>query len=327
MRLIHSHVPFALLLLLQAHALGMPDPVLRAASILDPDIGALGIGDPGIQDAGTTQPQEKPTSKKQKAKKQKVKKPAWPKLKFSKKSTAKDKINQLVAKKPEVREKAQAKILSYGAGVVPVLLAAYHDRQKQLLRDRIRPLLDELITKEYGPVLEVSTSDKNEVLMQFALEKLDSFQDPRYAAWFRHATRHKNPAISDGAWYALARIGEQDSLQFLIEKARKSWSKEKAQILPVLGGLKGEKATDRMLALLGQKKLEDKLAALRLLHGVGTKRSANKVAAYLNSKHQVLKVEAVNALLGIMDGKKPHDHLSVFQSIDVVKKWKRRMGV
>ncbi len=263
--------------------------------------------------------------KKQKTKK--ALKPSWPKLKFSKKSTARDKINLLVSKKPEERRKARAKILSYGPGVAPVLLAAYHDRQKQALRDAIEPLLDELITKEYGPVLEVSSKWKNVVLTRFMLGKFDSFDDRRYRDWFLRAAKHKNQEISDGAWYALARLGETASLDFLIAKARKTWNKEKAQILPALPGLKGEAATARLLELLEHKKLEDKLTALRLLHGIGTEKSAGKIATYLNSKDNVLKVEAVNALRGIVDGKKPHDHLSVFDSINVVKKWKQRMGV
>lgn len=274
------------------------------------------------QDADTQQTKKPPTKKTAKPEK-----PTWPRLKFSKKSTAKDKINLLVSGKPDVQAKARTKILSYGAGVAPVLLAAYHDRQKQGILDQLEPLLDQLITKEYGPVLEISTNPKNLVQTKFTLAKLDSFEDARYQSWFRKMTQVKDPEISDRAWYALARIGDAQALDFLIEKARKDWNKEKDLILPVLPGLKGDGATDKLLTLLAKKELADKLAALRLLNGVGTKKCQGKVAEYLNSGVNVLRVEAVNALLGIVDGKKPHDHLSVFESIEVVKKWKSRMGV
>ena len=150
------------------------------------------------QDAGKQSTGKQSTGKKAKKKqKKKPEKPKWPKLKFSKKSTAKDKITQLVSKKEPVQESARAKILSYGAGVCPTLLAAYHDRQKQPILDALHPLLDELITKELGPVLEISTKDNNEILTLFTLSKLDSFEDPRYQAWFRGRTKHKNIEIAD----------------------------------------------------------------------------------------------------------------------------------
>jgi hypothetical protein len=316
MRLIKTTISTAFLLLLPVHAPGMPpqDPAPQNRT-------AEGT-------AGKTgqKPAEK-AEQPQKSKKQKAKTPSWPKLKFSKKSTAKDKINLLLSKKPKVQQKARDKILSYGPGVVPILLAAYHDRQKQPLLDQLRPLLDELVSKEYGPVLAVSTKSKNETLTRFTLRKLDSLEDPQYRSWFLRMTEHKNKEISDRAWYALAHIGDIDSLDFLIGKARKEWNKEKDKILPALVGLKGDEASKQLLELLEKGRLADKLAALRLLHGIGTKSSARKVATYLNSKDHALQVAAVNALLGIVDGKKPHHHLSVFDSIDIVKKWKRRMGV
>jgi len=285
---------------------------------------------PGMSAPESNSQQDAPakeTKKPASQKKVKPTKPKWPKLKFSKKSTARDKINLLVSKKPEEQKKARAKILSYGAGVAPVLLTAFHDRQKQAILDQLEPLLDELITKEFGPVLAFSNKDKNLIQTRFTLAKLDSFKDPQYQTWFRKMTKRQEQGIQDAAWYALARIGTPDALDFLIEKSRKSWNKEKEQILPVLEGLKGQEATDILLDLLAKKELEDKLVALRLLHGIGTKKSAGKVAPYLNSGINVLRVESVNALLGIMDGKEPHDHLSVFESIEVVKKWKSRMGV
>jgi hypothetical protein len=69
-----------------------------------------------------------------------------------------------------------------------------------------------------------------------------------------------------------------------------------------------------------------KVAALRLLGGAGVKSAKFAIGTYLDASEHQVRAGAVNALRGILDGNPPYRNLSVFQAIDEVKKWKRRLG-
>ncbi|MFQ5503751.1 MAG: hypothetical protein ACE5F1_03015, partial [Planctomycetota bacterium] len=122
--------------------------------------------------------------------------------------------------------------------------------------------------------------------------------------------------VSHLAWLARAELGDLDSLPYLLGLAKENWKDRARDIVEVLPALKGEKATTWLVGRVREKELKTKLAALRLLWGAGT----------LGCVPVVLRIGAVNALRGIVDGEMPYKHLSVFDAIDEVKKWKRRVG-
>ncbi|MEZ5988583.1 MAG: hypothetical protein R3F30_05580 [Planctomycetota bacterium] len=256
-----------------------------------------------------------------------VEEPAdWPKLQYAKKEAALGYIAKLASAKQDVADKARDALAAYGPGVCPVLLAAYHERAKPGTLEALRGLLDELATKEWGPVLEREHNDKNVLLTRYIVARLDGFHDARYADYFRKVAALGDEEASLTASYALAAIGDAAALDFLIERARKDWNGEKARILAALPALKSDEVTDRLCGFLEARTTAEKLVGLRLLNAAGTKKATSKVAGFLNDESNILRVEAVNALRGIVDGKAPYDQLPVFKSIEVVKEWKRRLG-
>ena len=81
--------------------------------------------------------------------------------------------------------------------------------------------------------------------------------------------------------------------------------------------------------LLSDNESDDRLnivAGLRLLGGCGDEDSAKRVSPYLDSQDNQIRVAAINAARGIVDGDGPMEQLSVFKAIEVAKMWKRRIG-
>ena len=277
----------------------------------------------------TAAPETGQADEKQKKKKAKVK-PAWPKLKFVHKSIAREKIVQLASKNEKTAQAAKDKLLSLGAGVCPVLLQSLHSRQKEKTRAGLTVLLDELTTNEHWELLSLAYRPKNAVQAHYLLKRLASMEEKRLLPFFKKVSkqesRNKNKDRADMANYALANLGVLDALPFLLMKTREDWEKENMAIRTALPALKGDAATKVLLAELDKDDFGKKLAALRLLHGAGTKAAVSRIAKFLYSEKHGLTIGAVNALRGIVDDDPPYAHLPVFEAIDIVKKWKKRVG-
>jgi hypothetical protein len=78
--------------------------------------------------------------------------------------------------------------------------------------------------------------------------------------------------------------------------------------------------------LLAATKRKTKVAGLRLIAACGEKESAKHlVLPFLDENDNSLRVAAINALRGIVDGDPPLNKLSVFEAIERANKWKARL--
>ena len=67
------------------------------------------------------------------------------------------------------------------------------------------------------------------------------------------------------------------------------------------------------------------VAGLRLLAGCGDASALAAVGRHLDSSDNSIRIEAINACRGIVDGDPPLARLSAFEAIEVAKKWKGRL--
>ncbi|GEM_PF-3409186 len=252
--------------------------------------------------------------------------PSWPKLKFVRRKIAKERLYRLISKKPGRAAEARRLLLSYGPGVCPILLAALRENQKEGLAAELENLLDSLVTPEHAPLLVKAYRTNNRVAGRWILKKLKDFENPSLAPFFRKRSRDKDPEIALLARYALAGLGDLDWLPFLVDEAAKHWNERNVEIRRAGATMKGEEASARLVSMLREADDGRKVAVLRLLAVAGVKSAVGPVASLLDSsKHQV-RVGAVNALRGLVDGDPPFRNLPVFAAIEEVKKWKRRVG-
>ena len=62
------------------------------------------------------------------------------------------------------------------------------------------------------------------------------------------------------------------------------------------------------------------------LAGCGEKKSAVPVIQHLDSTDNGVRIAAINALRGVIDGAEPLERLSAFDAIEQAKAWKERLG-
>ena len=280
-----------------------------------------------LQQAGTLQGKTTGTKQEQKPEKKQAKKPElWPKLKPVRRSIAKDKISLLGSKNAKRVAAARTYLIKYGPGVCPVLLRSLTSRQKPAIAKQLRSLLDELTEPKHAAGLEAAYNPKNQAIALYVVERLRSFKLERLTRFFERAARHKNPEIVDEARFAAAELGDTRVLPYLFEQAESKWKERALDLIAASPALKSEASTEFPVDKLRSKELTTKLASLRLLWGMGTKAAVGPVANHLNSSEHVLRIGAVNALRGIVDNDAMYKHLSVFDAIGEVKKWKGKTG-
>lgn len=279
-------------------------------------------GTPFAQDRGKS-PVPQVEDKADKSDKAKV---TWPKIKPVRMSIAKDKIAQLAHKKESQRKRAHATIVRYGAGCAPALLGSLKPSQREEIRAEVVKLLDTFVEPRYAPLLAEAWTGKNAPRDRYILTTIRRLGLPGYIPLFAKGLVHGDPEIREISVFALAGAGDARALHPLLLLAKDSWDDKNYEIREVLPKLKGEKSTKWLLPRIEKGELSDRIAALRLLHGVGTEDSAKAVAPLLDAKEHLLRAAAVNALRGIVDGDPPFRKLSVFKAIEEIKRWKARVG-
>ena len=253
-------------------------------------------------------------------------KPKWPPLKAVRRNIAKDRIPHLVSKEDSKRRAARLLLIKWGPAVCPVLLKALHQRTRPELATQIKKLLDGLVQPTHAAILATHFTGRNEPRDAFIVHKLASFEMRDLLPFFKQAAKKLKGTASYTAWYAIARFGDIAALPFLLQKAKVEWPEQNVPIREALPALHGNGATDWLMVKLRDGDTHTKVAALRLLGGAGVKSAKFAIGTYLDASEHQVRAGAVNALRGILDGNPPYRNLSVFQAIDEVKKWKRRLG-
>ena len=128
----------------------------------------------------------------------------------------------------------------------------------------------------------------------------------------------------DATALACLSTGAVSTLQVVFERARKSWSQEGGAIRAACEGARSEEATLALFPYLSGTK-QDQLTALRMLAGCGTETALPKLKPLLDSSDQSIRVGVLNALRGIVDGAPAMKRTSVFDTIEAIDAWKKRL--
>jgi hypothetical protein len=114
----------------------------------------------------------------------------------------------------------------------------------------------------------------------------------------------------------------------LIDAANKKWDKKKRELRTAVEATRGTEASELIFAKLGKLDPSDrkgKVAMLRMLAGCGTKEHAQRLRGYLDDDDNSIRVAAINALRGMVDGELPLEDISAFEAIETAKKWKSKL--
>jgi len=66
------------------------------------------------------------------------------------------------------------------------------------------------------------------------------------------------------------------------------------------------------------------VAVLRMLAGCGEKEQAGRLRGFLDDEDNTIRVTAINALRGMVDGELPIEDLAAFEAIEMASVWKGR---
>lgn len=226
-------------------------------------------------------------------------------------------------------------LLAAGDAAGPELLKALAKERDDDARARVAEVLTAVTDWRHTRLFAAEFNNKSEHVRLFALRRAAAFPDKgiRAAAEKAFEQAQKNAGtkkeIKDELYcasLALASSGSFDSLEALQARALEEWGSSGHAIRAAIEGLRGPEATAIVAKSLKSDDRKAKVAALRMLAGCGDKDSAKThVAPFLDDTDNSIRVAAINALRGIVDGEPPMDRMSVFEAVELANKWKARL--
>ena len=256
----------------------------------------------------------------------------WPEVD---KETVKLDVERLrKARTEEMGVQARDALIAAGAGVVPFLLPKFGIEQDEDALERIVVVLDAVTGAAHTRLLAESFDDRSSRVRIWSLQRAAAFPDsgvlgPAEKAHKTATKRKKRDRDEDEVFAAAlcaASAGSFVGFEDIVVRAEKDWGKSGPAIHVALTAVRGPKATLRVAPWLEEKSRQRKTAGLRLLAACGDQETATRlVAPFLDDSDNTLRVAAINALRGIVDGDPPLEKLSVFEAIERANKWKSRL--
>ncbi len=235
------------------------------------------------------------------------------------------------ARTPEMAADAEVELKAAGAGIVPELLGALGREKDEAARERMERVLLAVTSAEHTRLLAAWFGDKLVGARIFALRRCSAFPDPGLRepaeaalARVRALGDKADPAELYAAALCVTSTGSLAGFDALRASAEKSWPQRGAELRAVLATVRGPEASALAQKLLAGERM-DVVTGLNLLSGCGDRSSVAHVKPFLDSDDNQIRVAAINALRGIVDGEGPIERLSVFEAIELAKKWKGRV--
>lgn len=262
---------------------------------------------------------------------------SWPELEDA--ATARVDLDRVVkARTPEMAEGGREGLVNAGAGAVPMLLNALGHESERKTVARLEDVLDALTGPAHTRLLAKEFGDRSEAVRVWCLRRVARFPDPGVRADAeaalerakKRAKKEKDPSAAELELYAaglcLASTGSLAGLEQVATEVTSDWGRVGGEVRAALAAVRGPEATRAVAPMLEEGSRERKVAGLNLLACCGDRETAPPlVAHFLDTDDNSLRVAAINALRGIVDGAPPIEHLAVFDAIEEAKRWKDRL--
>jgi len=259
---------------------------------------------------------------------------AWPELPKDLQKTVETDIERLRKAHTEgMGEDAHAGLIAAGAAIVPELLPKLGKEKDAEARARIEDVLNAVTSAEHTRLLAARFADKAQAIRTYALSRASAFPDAgtraEAEAALARAAAVKEPKDEDRAEHLAAALaataaGSLAGLDHLALRAETSFGTEGARMRRALEAVRGPEATAQLGAKLSGERAA-RIAALNLLAGCGDASAKPLVKPFLDDNDNSVRIAAINALRGIVDGAPPLDKLPVFEAIEIAKEWKNRV--
>jgi hypothetical protein len=256
---------------------------------------------------------------------------AWPTVDKRKVKVEVERLRK--ARVPEMGDQAHLALVAFGPGAAPLLLEKLGKEKGEEALERIEAVLLKLTDATHTRLLSLYFSNKDAHTRIWAMTRVAGFPDAGVRAAAEKAfkaadkrKRDRDPKEVYAAALCCASSGSFSGFEIICVDAESKWKQHGRLAHVALTALRGAEATAKVKSLLEDSERKRKVAGLRLLGAVGDKETATGlVRPMLDSTDNSLRVAAINALRGIVDGDPPLEKLPVFEAIERANKWKSRI--
>ena len=313
----------------------MPLTMKRFALLLclaTPPVFALQDAPPKVQDPAPEAPDKNEKDDKDQGKKKEIERlKKWPEL--TDKAGAKLQMKRLIKpNKPESATDAIEKLIEMGPQVVPTVIKELKRSRDKKAHKRMVEVLEEICGAPHTRLLSEHFEAKSDPLRRFALYQVAHYPDPGVAkkaeAAYKKASAEKTKWEKRDRYLAAltcASAGSKAGWDDLVLAARTKWGKSREDLAMVLPVLRSDQTSQEVIDKVDGTDRQDKVNCLRLLSILGTKKAIPFVKPHLDSDDASIRVAAINACRGIVDGEAPLGDISVFTAVELAKKWKERL--
>jgi hypothetical protein len=272
------------------------------------------------------------TAKKKRPRQEIVHLTEWPKP-ADKAQVALDIERLCKARTPEMAVQAREALEATGDSTVPFLLERMGKERDEAALKRVREVLIANTKAAHTRLLAKEFENRSGATRTFSLWRCAAFPDKEIRpaaekAWTRLKKLGDKAAPEElyAAALCAASAGSVEGLDVLQASALKSWERRGVEIRAAIEGARGPDATKLVVAKLEGADQKQKVAVLRMLAGCGDSSALPSVRRFLDDDDNQIRVAAINACRGIVDGDPPLEQLPVFEAIETAKKWKERAG-
>ena len=274
--------------------------------------------------APTERPVDKPTDKPVERLKE------WPEL--DDEARVKRELAKLrKARTPEMGETAAVWLTELGAGCAPLLLGALGKEKNEDAQERLRAVLDAVTGAPHTRLLSAYYDHKSPNIRRWTGLRTAAFPDrgvreaaEKALAKLRKAKRTDLEDLWPAALAATA-AGSIEGLDVVRLRVDADWGDVGGIARTALEGARGPAATHKTVEAMDGAKRQAIVAGLRMLSGCGDESALPTVKRHLASSDNTIRIEAINACRGILDGDPPLERLSAFDAIEVAKRWQERL--
>ena len=263
---------------------------------------------------------------------------AWPELSRAEERSAKAELARVrQARTPEMADEGHAALVEIGAGAAPLVLPVLGKERDEDALERLAAVLDDLTDERHTRLLGAEFEHDDGVVRTYCLLRVARFPDPGLLAGAEAALErmdgleereHRDYDEHEhwAAALAATSAGSTAGLGRLVERAVEDWAEEGEAMRLALAGAKGAEATAAVAELLDGAARRELVAGLRVIAACGSRDEAVPVVRpHLDSSDNSIRIAAINALRGIVDGDPPLERLSVFDAIEHANRWKARL--
>lgn len=250
--------------------------------------------------------------------------PKWPRLPREQAERIGDLVRALHSPKAATRERAERELRGMGAAVAPRLLARMSDHRTNV-NPALERVLDAVTVPEHAPLLARELRSKKRSVRSWALRRLAEWHVRALAPAFRKALADRDPEVAFRAAVACVSTGNLEPLERVFARCIEGWHELPPWVQKALAGARGPEATAWIARRIAKAPVLEQIAGVRLLRVLGDRSAVPLAARYLDSEHHALKKAAINALRAIVDGAPPLEDMTVFQAIELAKRWRRKL--